>query len=225
MDSKHPKPHILPPNHALQRTEAGGGVFRVGFVLCRQPLSLSLSSLGPCAPFSVGGGTSVPVRFVGHVSSRSFRGRGLLPGVVARFGQPFPAAAPVIPPPVPRRSFRRQTPSSTCLTTRSSERRGASVPSSLPFLPPSLSLSSLGARSLCSVGEWHAGSRFLWWPRRFSFASSSRFAFGCVTSFGQPLPAAAPVLPPPVGCVFSFPRLRSHAPNKALQRTAGGVWL
>ena len=36
-----------PPNHALQRTEAGGRVFSAIHVLHRQPPSLSLSSLGP----------------------------------------------------------------------------------------------------------------------------------------------------------------------------------
>jgi hypothetical protein len=33
-------------NHALQRTDAGGGVFSAYHVLLRQPLSLSLDSLG-----------------------------------------------------------------------------------------------------------------------------------------------------------------------------------
>ena len=41
------------PNHALQRTEAGGGLFSVYHVLLRQPLSLSLDSLGAQMPFSV----------------------------------------------------------------------------------------------------------------------------------------------------------------------------
>ena len=35
------------PNHALQRTEAGGWAFSVYHVCSRQPLSLSLSPLGP----------------------------------------------------------------------------------------------------------------------------------------------------------------------------------
>ena len=35
------------PNHALQRTEAGGRLFLAFHVVLRQPLSLSLSSLGP----------------------------------------------------------------------------------------------------------------------------------------------------------------------------------
>ena len=39
----------MPPNHALQRTEAGGGVFCVFRVLRGQPLSLSLASLGDFA--------------------------------------------------------------------------------------------------------------------------------------------------------------------------------
>ncbi len=39
------------PNHALQRTEAGVGVFSVYHVFPRQPLSLSLGPLGDYALF------------------------------------------------------------------------------------------------------------------------------------------------------------------------------
>ena len=100
------------PNKALQRTEAGGRVFFAIHVLLRQPPSLSLDSLGALPlPLSLDG-TSVPIRFVVGVSSRSLRGRGLPSGFVIRFGQPLPAAAPVIPPPVGGRSSVPQTPKS-----------------------------------------------------------------------------------------------------------------
>ena len=39
-------PHYPPPNHALQRTEAGGRAFSAIHVLRRQPPSLSLEALG-----------------------------------------------------------------------------------------------------------------------------------------------------------------------------------
>ena len=68
----------------------------------------------------------------------------------------------------------------------------------------------------------HVGPRSLRGQRLFPFVPWSRFAFGCVVRFGQPFSAAAPVIPPPVGSVFPFGRLRSHAPNNALQRTEAG---
>jgi hypothetical protein len=46
--------HAHWPNNALQRTEAGGGVFPVLHALLRQPPSLSLDSLGPLVHFMFG---------------------------------------------------------------------------------------------------------------------------------------------------------------------------
>ena len=59
--------------------------------------------------------------------------------------------------------------------------------------------------------------------RWFPFVSSSRFSSRRVASFGRAFPAAAPIIPPPVGGIF-FRRSDSefHAPNKALQRTEAG---
>ena len=131
------------PNHALQRTEAGGRLFFRCRALLRQPLSLSLSPLGALPLCSV---------LRGHVGSRSLRrrvGSRSLCLHVCLSGESLAlfslsGGSAVIPPPVGSRFFRRQTPSSTRLTRRSSERRGWPPRFWLLFLPPSLSLSSLG---------------------------------------------------------------------------------
>ena len=232
------------PNNALQRTAHGDHVFSACQLLRRHEPSLSLEPLGALPlPLSMAG-TSVTVRFVGSVCPRSLRGHVLPSGVVFHFGQPFPAAAPVIPPPVGRQFLRRQIPSSTRLTTRSSERRGASVPSSLLFSPPSLSLEALGPGNLlarilgwraCSrsfVGTfWLTASRFL----RSSFPVASTRRFPLRPTRGHvllPGTSSAPLIHPRRQRP-SFPRrspcllfgpsrgsLCRRGPNHALQRTA-----
>ena len=88
----------VPPNHALQRTEAGVRVFSVYHVLSREPLSLSLSPLGPGSLLSVGewragsrssAGERVPVPLP---ACPSFR-------YIGSSAHPLPAAAPILPPP------------------------------------------------------------------------------------------------------------------------------
>ena len=104
-------PYRLRPNHALQRTEAGGRAFLAFHILFRQPPSLSLEALGtqilpslcqaafssvPMAHrFPLPDGKRVPVRFVGTSFLRS-----LCPHV-RRAGTSFSSVHP----------FRRQRPS------------------------------------------------------------------------------------------------------------------
>ena len=112
------------PNHALQRTEAGGRVSLAIHVLRRQPLSLSLGPLGALLLCSVGGG---------HAGSRSLRGRRLFPFAPwSRFAFPgrrqLRSALPGGSAPHSPAGGRSVLPSSrtansTGLTRRSSERR------------------------------------------------------------------------------------------------------
>ena len=107
------------PNHALQRTEAGGGVFYVFRVLRRQPPSLSLSSLGQ-QPFAggffegesvlvpVAHGTPVPSSCQHTpVPARAVPSPRLSFGPASRSAHPFPTAAPSFPRRSRRPSFRR----------------------------------------------------------------------------------------------------------------------
>ena len=55
-------PETRKPNHALQRTEAGGGVFSVYRALLRQPLSLSLDSLGASRRHTMSATKSLPAK-------------------------------------------------------------------------------------------------------------------------------------------------------------------
>ena len=88
------------PNNALQRTEAGGGVFSAIHVLRRQPPSLSLSPLGPESFVRCSSMESV---FPFTMARRSSLGPLLVHGSPFRHivssVHPFPAAAPVLPPP------------------------------------------------------------------------------------------------------------------------------
>ena len=72
---------------------------------------------------------------------------------------------------------------------------------------PSLSLSPLGALPLCSVFERRVCSRSLRGQRLFPFVPSARSPSGSVGSFVRPFPAAAPVIPPPVGSLSSVPQI------------------
>ena len=93
------------------------------------------------------------------------------------------------------------------LTTRSSEQRLAAA--SFPWLSPSrqplsLSLSPLGALPLRSV-LWR-GSRGVPVPSRAASSRSLRrqpVSSGTSSRFGHAFPAAAPVIPPPVGSLSS----------------------
>ena len=56
---------------------------------------------------------------------------------------------------------------------------------------------------------------------RFPFALPARFCSGHVARPVHLFPAAAPIVPPPVGCRFLFPQhSERHVPNQALERTA-----
>ena len=87
-------------NHALQRTAHGGHVLSAFCVLRRHEPSLSLSPLGPdplvlCWQAARG----FPLTVARRSSFSSLRVGGLPFRFVARFVHPFPAAAPIIPPP------------------------------------------------------------------------------------------------------------------------------
>ena len=136
-----------PPNHALQRTGHGGTFFLIFHPLRRHGPSLSLEALGALPLCSVCEVMPVPVRFAGSACSRSPRGRVLPFGSVASFGRPFPAAAPVIPPPVggrfPFPAFRSHAPNNALQRTEA----GGGAFSAIHVLrrqPPSLSLEALG---------------------------------------------------------------------------------
>ena len=208
--SRSPDSEFHAPNNALQRTEAGGRLFSVYRVSSRQPLSLSLSPLGALSLCFVFGGTSVPIRFGGSVCSRSLRGRGLLSGVVASFGQPFQPAVPVIPPagstpvPIPP-ALRSHTPNHALQRTEAGGRLFFAI-HVLLRQPPSLSLSSLGPESLpqCSSrARWfpflprHVSSRSLSCGTPVPVLLPARPSFGHVASPVYPFPAAVPVVPPP----------------------------
>ena len=84
------------PNNALQRTEAGGGVFSVFHVLRRQPPSLSLSPLGPVSL------VAPEHSFVPEHSSVVPEHSSAVP---ERSVHPFPGQRPSFPRRGPRRSF------------------------------------------------------------------------------------------------------------------------
>ena len=138
------------PNHALQRTEAGDGLFLAIHVLFRQPLSLSLSSLGPATlPLGCFEGMSVPVPpqssvFPFVLSARpSFAAsqslRSSIPGGSALIPPPeFPSIAPA----VQRRSVGGRP--NHALQRTEAGRRGFPRFHVLRGQPLSLSLSSLG---------------------------------------------------------------------------------
>ena len=94
--SRSPDSEFHAPNNALQRTEAGGRLFSVYRVSSRQPLSLSLSPLGP---ESLAWGSSMESVFPFLLPARpSF-------GPVRCSVHPFPAALPLTPPPESTSSF------------------------------------------------------------------------------------------------------------------------
>ena len=184
-----------------------------------------MSSLGTLSlPLSLAG-TSVPLRFDGRACFRSLRGRGLPFGRVVRFVQPSQPGSPVIPPAGWRRVPVPRTPSSTRLTRRSSERRGASVPSSLLFFPPSLSLGPLGPATL-PLGCFEGMSVPV--PPQssvFPFVLSARPSFAASQSLRSSIPGGSALIPPP-----EFPSIAPAVqrrsvggrPNHALQRTEAG---
>ena len=157
------------PNHALQRTEAGGGLFLAFHVLFRQPLSLSLDSLGARSPRCVGGGTLVPRRLLVAVSlpGSLFASVSLARRQRPSFTRRWEVLCPVVQPsPVTR------------LTTRSSGRGGRRAFLCIPALlspSPPLSLSSLGPGNFARLNAWRA----------------SVFPFFCRhgSRFGEPVPS------------------------------------
>ena len=109
--------------------------------------------------------------------------------------QPFPAAAPVIPPPVPRRSFRRPDSEVAGLTTRSSERRGSVRREWLAFPPavaelgsvrPARSLFCSPPRSFCSPWRSFSGALRSFCSPPQTFSSARRSFCSLLRSFCSP---------------------------------------
>ncbi len=254
------------PNHALQRTEAGGGLFSVLHVLPRQPLSLSLSPLGDSRPPSHVAGlrfsanhlaaalrasdsaSIVPPQPCGPPiqrpsSLRSVAGlrfsviclaaasRGF---VSASFGPPQRCGLPIQrhlslrSVAEPRFSLNRTSAAQRSFVSASSGRvpspnnalqrteaggRLFSVFHVLRRQPLSLSLGPLGPLPLCCVFGRHVGPRSL---------RSRGLPSGSSTASLSPSRRQCPSFPRRRVVGPSGGRLRTHVPNKALQRTGSG---
>ena len=213
----HPLPRSRGPNHALQRTEAGGRVYLAPHVLIRQPLSLSLSSLGPESFLPCWWAARwFPLSLARRFPFSPFRVRHASCRLAASFVRPFRPEAPVIPPAdptrVPVQPLCRRGPNHALQRTEA----GGGAFFAIHVLrrqPLSLSLSSLGTAT-CRLGCFEGrllailfvaggtlpptSSQYTPVPARV--VPSARPFFGYVLSSVHPFPAAWPLIPPPMGC-------------------------